>query len=238
MPALIDSLIDKQDNVEIVGDLLASILKIEQANQQVLAVAATPPKDPSLWKLRVFRDRTNPWDEWSELDDADVNKAKDATPLVNVGFDSATFDEAKSNPIEQQRCDALFNIDVYGYGVSSGKGSGHTPGDQDASDNLARGVRLVRNILMSAQYAYLGLPRGKDQFVCGRWPQSIEYFQPGIDGLVVPHVLAARLVLKVSFNENAPQWTPQLISIIRATVKRQGTGEIYLVAEYDFPDPP
>lgn len=232
MPALITELIDKRDNSELIGDLLASILAVELANQQ--ALATTAGKDPSLWKVRVFKDRANPWDEWSELSDDDANRVRDPSPLVNVAFDSATYDKSSSDAIQRQKCVGLFNLDVYGYGESQETFTGHRPGDLDAAEALERAVRLVRNILMSAQYAYLGLPRKEQQFVWSRWPNSVTFFQPAIDGMTVPKVLAARLVLAVEFNEFAPQVIGQPIELIAATVKRKETGEVYVTAEYDL----
>jgi hypothetical protein len=45
MAAQITELIDKVDNLEIVGDLIAAILVVELANQQ--ALATTAGKDPN-----------------------------------------------------------------------------------------------------------------------------------------------------------------------------------------------
>ena len=57
---MISALIDKLDNYEIIRDRVALILKEEQASQQLLATEAG--KDPSLWGLRVFIERSNPWE--------------------------------------------------------------------------------------------------------------------------------------------------------------------------------
>ena len=98
-------------------------------------------------------------------------------PIVNVWFDTLTYDGAASNIVERQKIEATYNIDCYGYGVSVEDGSGHMPGDQTASLECQRALRLVRRILMSAHYVYLGL-RG---VVWKRWPQSVSMLQPQID---------------------------------------------------------
>ena len=57
------------------------------AAQKALAIAAT--ENPVLWNLRVFLDRTNPWNEFLQAPDQDV---VDATPIANIHFDSSAVD--------------------------------------------------------------------------------------------------------------------------------------------------
>ena len=57
---MIAELIDKQDNSEIVRDQIAAILATEVANQQALATA--DGKDPADYKLRIYTERSNPWE--------------------------------------------------------------------------------------------------------------------------------------------------------------------------------
>jgi hypothetical protein len=228
MPALITSLIDKVDNSEIIRDQIAAILLVESAQQQVLAAAADPAKDPRLWALRVFVERSNPWAEWQDA----PSKQIDATPIVNVTYDNATADAAGSDAIERQKLVGTFHIDCYGYGVAADTVDGHLAGDHAAALESQRALRLVRNILMSAHYAYLGFPRGSSQFVASRWPQSFTMFQPAFDGRALQRVVACRLALQVEFNEFSPQVEGQPLEIISATVKRKETGEIYFKAKY------
>lgn len=224
MPALITELIDKQDVVEIVRDQIAAILVTELAEQQVLAAAAVPAKDPELWKLRVFVDRSNPW---AEFIDAPAQIA--AIPIINISLDNENFDGRSSNVVESQKSTAVFNIDCYGYGVSEDvDGGGHIPGDARATSEVLRAVRLVRNILMSAHYAYLAM-RGT---VMKRWTQSITVFQPPLDMNAVQQITGARLALQVDFREFSPQVQGETIELIAGTIKRAETGEIYLRANY------
>lgn len=230
--AQITELIDKVDNVENVGDLIAAILVVELANQQALATTAV--KDPALWKARVFRERKNPLDEFTLLDPSDANKVHDPSPLINVWFDRGDFEKSASNVVERQKCVGRFNIDVYGYGVAQGKVGGHKPGDLAAGEARDRASRLVRNILMSGQYTYLGSPRKADQFIWSRWLESRTNFVPSIDERAVEKVEAQRLVFAVEFNEFAPQVIGQPLELIAVTVKRKETGEVYLKANYDL----
>ena len=85
---------------------------------------------------------------------------------------------------------------------------------------------------MAGAYTYLGFPRGANQIVWRRWPQSLTMFQPALDGRTVQQVVGCRLALQVEFNEFSPQVVGQALQIISATVKRSETGEIYFTAQY------
>lgn len=218
----IDSLIDKQDNFEIVRDQIAAILVAETASQQSLATAAA--KDPDDWKLRVFTERSNPWEQF-------LNGPTDKSPLVNIWYDNSSFDPKASNVMERQKADGVFNIDCYGYGESANLvAGGHTPGDQEAAFEVQKAIRLIRNILMAAEYTYLGL-RG---LVWSRWPQTVTVFQPQMDGRAIQQVVGARLAFNVSFNEFAPQITEETLEFLSIDVKRTEDGEIVLEADYDY----
>lgn len=219
---MIEELIDKQDNFEVVRDKIAAILVAETKSQQALAVQAT--KDPALWKLRVFTERTNPWEQF-------LNNPPVKSPIVNVWYDNSSFVEGSSNVSERQKAEAIFNIDCYGYAVSSNNDAGgHNPGDKGAALEVQRAVRLVRNILMAAEYAYLDL-RG---LVWQRWPQAINVFQPQQNDNAIQDVVAARIALRVGFNEFSPQVAPETLELLSVDVRRTEDGEIVLEADYDY----
>ena len=219
------TLIDKQDNVEIIRDQIAAILVTEIANQQVLAVAAA--KDPDDFKLRIFTERSNPWEQF-------LNNQTDRSPLVNIWFDNSNYDPSASNGIERQKTTAVYNIDCYGYGQSADLvAGGHTPGDEEASFEVQRALRLVRNILMAAENTYLQL----QGLVWQRWPQSITVFQPQIDGRQMQQIVGARLAFRVVFNEFSPQVEAQTLELVSVDVLRAEDGEIVLEADYSFPLP-
>ena len=54
-------------------------------------LATAGGKDPADWKLRIFTERSNPWEEWLNID-ADT----DTSPVVNVWFDTSTFDQSEN----------------------------------------------------------------------------------------------------------------------------------------------
>ena len=219
----IPTLIDKQDTFEIVRDKIAVILATETASQQALAVAAA--KDPEEWKFRVFTERSNPWEQF--LNDPE----NDPSPLVCVWWDNSNFPEGMGNTSARQQATGLFNIDCYGFGISADvPAGGHEAGDEQAAFAMQRVVRLVRNILMSSEYIYLEL-RGT---VGQRWPQSITSFQPQIDNRAVQKIVAARIALRVTFNEFAPQGAETILEELSVTIKRAEDGEVLAEAEFDY----
>ena len=218
----IQSLIDKQDNFEIIREQIGLILKTEETSQQALALAGG--KDPALWALRVFTERSNPWELFGDYD-------SDHTPIVNVWFETGNFNPSASNVVEKQECQGLFNVDVYGYGESkSDGGTGHIPGDHAASIECQRAVRLVRNILMASEYTYLKL-RGT---VWRRMISSTTIFQPQQDDQNADQIVGARIAFRVDFSELSPQYEGEPLEILTTEVRRQSTGELLFDAEYQY----
>jgi hypothetical protein len=232
--AQISSLIDKQDTFEIVRDQIAAILLEESLNQRALAVA--DGRDPELWELRVYAERSNPYSDWVQVDDEDIQAERDphgralTSPIVNVWFDQATTDLHRSNLIERQTVTGVFNVDCFGLGVSSpgGPSGGHVAGDAAAVRAAQRAARLARNILMAGSHTYLQM-RGT---VSRRWVQSLQVFQPQIEQRTVQHVVGARLALHVDFNEFSPQVEGQPLELISVGVRRLSDGLLYFTANY------
>ena len=221
----ISTLIDKQDNFEVVRDQIAAILTTEVSSQ--MALATTAGKDPDDWKLRVFSERSNPWEQF-------LDEQTDRSPIVNIWYDNSNFPPGKSNISERQASETVYNIDCYGYGLSRDDGgAGHVPGDRDASFEVQKALRLIRNILMAAEYTYLGL----QGLVWQRWPQSITTFQPQLDARSLQQIVGARLALRVTFNEFSPQVTPVTLELLSVDVLRTEDGEIVLEADYDYTAP-
>ncbi len=220
----ISALITTRDSAEIVRDQIAAILAAETTSQQALATTAS--EDPRLWAFRVFINRAMPWSEFVDPGD---NDELDQTPLVNVAFDSETFDKGAGNTVEWQQGDATFHIDCYAYGVSADvPDGGHTAGDQSAAGNVHRVARLVRKILMASEYEDLVLPA----VVGRRWIASVSVFQPTVDDVPVQNVLAARITFEVLLGELTPQYEGVPLELVAARITRDGSGE---VIEAHFP---
>ena len=223
---MISTLIDKQDNFEIVRDQIAAILALEVNNQMVLATAVS--KNPNDWKLRIFSERSNAFEEFLNVD---INT--DVSPLVNVWFDNSSFDKKSSNIMERQKCTAIYNIDCFGYGTASDNAAGgHHVADKAASLEVQKAIRLVRNILMSDIYVYLGLTRGTawDRFI-----DSITVFQPQINNQAAQNIVGARIAFSVSFNEFSPQITPETLELLSAAVSRAEDGSVVVNTDYSYP---
>lgn len=218
---MITQLIDKKDSFEVIGDQIAAILATETANQQSLASAKG--KDPAEWAFRVFQERTNPFEEFN-------NENADLTPIVNVWYDSSTFDYAGSDYIQRQKTVGLFNIDCFAAGNSVETGEGHQPGDLVAALEMRRVIRLVRNILHASDNTYLQL-RGH---VWSRRVESVNIFQPQAENADTNNISGARIVFRVEFNELSPQYEAEILELLTVQVKRAETGEVLLNAEYHY----
>jgi hypothetical protein len=225
---VLSELIDKQDNSEVIRDQIVAILKTETAAQQILATAAA--KDPAEWKLRVYAERSNPIESWLNITDDNI-AAIDKSPIINVWFDNSNFDLAGSDIVKKQHAEGSFNIDCYGLGISKPDGVGQILGDEQASFEVQRAVKLVRNMLMAGETnVYLQL-RG---IVGRRWIQSINIFQVELNARQAQKIVGARINFAVSFNEFSPQYTGVPLEIVRADVKRAEDDAELLKIEYDY----
>lgn len=220
--SLITTLIDKQDGFEIVRDLILSILVDEITEQQALALADS--QDPDLWKIRFYSERSNPWETW-------LNDQSDLSPICNVWVDNLVFPQGHGDVVQRQKNECIYNLDCYGFSISASDGAGHTAGDRGAAYTAHRAVRLVRNILMSAQYVWLGTLKGT---IWKRWIDSITMFQPEFDSRTIQQVVGARIAFRVEFNELSPQNVAETLEYISTTIRRQEDGEILTQVDVDF----
>lgn len=229
MAARIETLIERPDNFEAVRDKIVEILLEETAGQQALALSAN--KDPEAFRLRVFLERSNPWDEY--LDPPQQGQL-DRAPLVNVCWDKTVIDDASSNTVERQKNTATYHIDCYGCGKSRSSSSGQTPGDEDAALEAQRAARLVRSILMAGHYTYLGM-RG---VVWRRSHAGSQAFDPPLSERPANHVKAVRVSLRVDFNEFSPQVEGVPLTLITVQFTRADNGEVTLFSGSYPQEPP
>lgn len=219
---MIPFLIDKQDTAEIVRDTVGAILTQESANQQ--ALATQQGEDPADWTFLTYVERSNPWAEFLDATEAQP-------PVINITFEDATYNMGGSTITGMfTGTSALYNIDCYGHGMSADElGDGHIAGDYMSAIEAQRAARFVRNVFSSGHYTYLELPKT----VHRRWIESVTMFQPSLEGREIQQIVAARLALRVEFNECAPQHEGPALEGVKATVKRKRTGETYFVGEYE-----
>lgn len=217
---MIPELIDKQDTFELIRDRLADIIAVESTAQQALAVSAG--KDPATWALAVYTERSNPWDDEGINDEV----------IVNVWFESAAPDDRASNTVERQTMIGQFNVDVVGFGVSRDTPTGQDPGDEAAARAAARGLRLVRNILMSSFYTYLG--EDLRRTVGQRWVSNVTSFQPQAANRDMTHSVGARLTLSVRYDEFSPQYPPVQLEYMANQITRAPDGRLLVQVDFDF----
>jgi len=209
MTARLKALIDKQDNNEIIRDQIAAILAMEEANQVELAHAAG--KDIENFDFEVYVERSRPWEILSTGEGDEISN----TPLVNVLFDNDIMDNRNSNKTERQRTKGTFYIDCYAHkNRKPGKQTDlNVMGDELTSKESDKIARLVRNIIMSAEYHQLGLGYeelgvGKN-IVFGRYIIKREKFTPlDREGKAFENIIATRLTLEVDYDEFSPQIEP------------------------------
>lgn len=227
MSAKITTLLTARDNYETIREQIAAILLVESANQQALARAAD--QEPDDWKLRVFLERSDPWEVFRTQ--GDKTRPEDTTPVVNIRWEESKADASASNTIERQKVTGTYTLDCYAYGISTGTADGHQPGDERAAVAAQAAARLVRQILMSGQYNYLAL-RGT---VSRRWWNGAKAFSLPLEQRPAQHVEAVRVSLAVDFNELSPQVQPTTLELIAVTVQNE-SGELTLF-EAEYPTP-
>lgn len=222
MVTVLTELIDKQDNSEIIRDQIGAILLAESVSQQVLAVAEP---DPLLWKLRVYTEAQNTIEAFTNEPEEAI---KDPSPVVNVWYEGGSFDPAIGDTVKRQAQRGTFNVDIYGFAIAAEDGTGHKPGDREASFTAQRGARLVRNILMSALNIQLQLR----PMVWQRWIASLTNFQVELQTPSALQVVALRVSLHVTFNEYSPQFAGDTLEFLAVDVKRDSDG--MLISELDI----
>ncbi len=227
--AEITNLIDKQDNCEIIRDQIAAILATEIANQKQIATDAGKT-NPSLWDFAVTTERAKPWDAITDSLGKEQGLLKNG--LVNVYFDSDSLANAGSDLIQKQIVTGTFIIDCYGFKSSVTDGTEISQyGDTLASKEAERVARLVRNILMSAQYMYLKLGRSTGaNIVQKRLIKRREKFFPMQNNLAMENVVGERLTLEVDYIELSPQEELETLETLIVDCVRED-GFIYFTYE-------
>lgn len=229
MTARITQKIDLLSRRWLIGDRIAELLLVESRNQYALAEARN--EDPSPYDIRVFRERTNPWDLFV-LPDEQEDISSDLRPIVNIWFDNRTTERAASNPISRTKVTGVYNIDCYACGVSRETLCGHEPGDLRASRVADQTIELVRGILTAGTYTYLGLPRRAEQYVWGVHAETITMYQPQIENRHVQSIHAGRLTFHVEFNEESLEAEPAILEGVSVRIDN-ASGEFLFETKYE-----
>jgi hypothetical protein len=192
-------LISEPDNVEELRSRIAFIIKGETQNQYTIAQEQGAP-DAYDFNFRVFVQNDRPYD--TNGDEPGIE------PIVNVMLQKieAMDGSARMGPQKEK---ATFIIDCIAFGCEASEDWN----EKAAAIRAWKAARVVRRILMSEQYTYLGL-RG---IVGGRLVTSIETGVPE-NGGGAHAVVAARIILEVQFLERAIKTTGPIIEAIDFTV--------------------
>ena len=140
----ITELIKDRDNIEVVRDQIAALLSLELQNQHELAKNAGAP-DADDYGIEIYVENSRPYDT---SDDDEI------VSLVNIVCQEVTVPH--SNPrAGNQKSQVIFDI----YCIADGGSFGNFRDDKSATFRAWKIMRLVRRIIMSEQYIYLGMRR-------------------------------------------------------------------------------
>ena len=191
MQAQIQTLLNGKDNIEKIRDAIALILKNELSNQYALAETADIESLED-FNIGVYLESARPW----ELTENEVGG--NPFPLVNILLNEMRRVEGKAgSAIGRKRYTASFSIDCYACGNAESDGDDA----RQAALKAWRIAGIVRSILMSGFYAYLGM-RG---VVLERDMPGIKTGIPSNLAESAAAVTVARIDFSVSFYEDSPQ---------------------------------
>jgi hypothetical protein len=192
----ITELLDKPDNIEKIRDRIALILKMECANQYEKA-QELHLENAGDYAIGVYLEHSRPW----QL--TENSQGKNPFPLANVQALGYKRDiEAGGETVNRKKYIAEFAIDCYANGVPDHPEYGD---DTDSTIRAWRLAGIIRKILMSGFYTYLGM-----RDVVRR--REISETQTGsptdrtgnIDESAIS-VTICRILISVWFHEESPQ---------------------------------
>jgi hypothetical protein len=201
----ITELIEEPDTLEVMRDQLAALLSLELQNQYALAREKGIPRAQD-YSVKVFVENTRPYDG------ATIGRGQ--ISLINILVSKVTA--PTSNPrIGNQKEKAIVFIDC----AADGNNTGNFRDDKSATFRAWKIMRLVRRIVMSDQYAYLGM-RGT---VTSRTFTQMEAGSPNIQAALALTVI--RATLEVDFVERSIETPSVTLEGIDYTVDAD-TGQV------------
>jgi hypothetical protein len=229
MAARISTLIDSQDNVEVIRNQIASILALEESNQKTLALANN--KNPNNWKFSVYTERNRLWEILSNVDGSENSEA----PLVNISYDTSLYDNKNSDLIYRRRVKSVYYIDCYAHKNRMP----NMTGDEATSKEAERIARLVRNIIMSAHYyqlalGYRELGTGNNIVFQRNIIKQEKLLPTDREGQVFENVTLARLTLEVDHDETSPQVELRDLDLLFFQCTKADDGRVYFEIESDL----
>ena len=220
---MIAELLDTPDTAGVVRDAIRAVLVAESANQVSLAIAASV--DPAPYDFETVVER------YAMIDNLKTPAGLPRErPVVNVRVNTVNYSEDMVDPVLEQRASpATYWIDCYVARSAEDTVQGHDPGDFLAQTACEALTGLIRRIIMSGEYQFLGLT---GDVVHDRRIRDVQYFDPQVDNAQAFHVAASRLVLEVCYTDLGPEQAAATLDQLNATLLRQSDG--VELAELDF----
>lgn len=214
-------LIPYSSNVQLVIDRIAEILVYELANQRVLAGA-----NASDYDIRVFTDRFNPLDQFSN----------DNRSLVNIELsDESTQTNVTATHGKQQES-VTINLYVYSVGVASETPTGHIPADYDAAIKVKKTRNIINRILKADINANLQFDTHDERknIVNSVKIVSGQYLIPDFDNRDFGPTVAMRISLTCNIIEEPMINNGVPLESIVINIEKDDTGQVYAKLEYDY----
>jgi hypothetical protein len=191
MASKINVLIENPDNIERIRDQISAILKIETASQYKMAQEAAK-QDAADYRIGIWQEKSRPW----QINE-DAEK-KNPFPLVNVSLMGFHADGSGGPAIGQKKYTGEIYLDCYASGEFTLEQSDET----DSAKKAWKVGRIIRNIISSEQYSYLGL-RGIVRDI--RIAEGKTGDPRNNNENSAQSVTICRLVLSVNYYEDTPQ---------------------------------
>jgi len=153
MTSQITTLFDMQDNAEKIRDRIAAILKLELDNQKILAENNQYTENKKDFDIKVYLENSRPWELTSDSAD------KNPFPLINVGLHETREDMSPGSTVCNVKYIGTFYIDCCACGNFNENQDNYMSDDSLSTFKAWQLARIVRGILMSGHYAYLGMQR-------------------------------------------------------------------------------
>jgi len=213
MESRIKTLLNIPDNSEKIRDQIAAILKLELTNQKTLADNNPEISNKKDFDIKVFIENSRPWT---------LSAEKNPFPLVNVSLQSIA---KESGPIAGRvKYTGTYIIDCYGTGNLQPENEDEwIPDDYLSTVRAWQAGRVIRNIIMSGFYAFLGMR----EIVRSRDIESMTSVIPkGLENSAIS-ITVCRIVLKVGLHETSPE--AEGVTFNGLTFTSTNEGEVNLI---------
>jgi hypothetical protein len=210
----INTLIENKDNAEKIRDQIAALLTLEIQNQKQIAIDTGVP-DKKDFDIDVYIENARPWE---------LTGDKNPFPLVNVCLQEIAEDPRPGSTANNTKYTGQYVIDCYGCGNQKLESEEEIlTDDYLATIRAWKTARIIRNILMSGFYLYLGIrPIVQKRSI----KKIITIIPQGLPNSAIA-ITAARIILEVNFFEQSPQ--AEAADLEGISFKSENSGKVSLI---------